>query len=114
MIRSAISEVVEVVVVAEVEAAPLGPTPPLVGVTILLQVHIARIPMSTLTTTVITTTATLVFTLTRITTTTVMPIMVQVLLNRLASNRTLNVLQIWLKDKKTLIFSWASSLVVLV
>jgi hypothetical protein len=56
----------------------------------------------------------LVFTLTRITTTTVMPIMVQVLLNRLASNRTLNVLQIWPKDKKTLIFSWASSLVVLV
>ena len=113
MIRSAISEVVEVVVVAEGEAAPLGPTLPLVEVT-LLQVHIARIPMSTLTTTVITTTATLVFTLTRITTTTVMPIMVQVLLNRLASNRTLNVLQIWPKGKKTPIFSWASSLVVLV
>ena len=112
MIRSAISEVVEVVVVAEVEAAPLGPTLP--RVTLLLQVHIARIPMSTLTTTVITTTATLVFTLTPITTTTVMPIMVQVLLNRLASNRTLNVLQIWQKNKKTLIFSWASSLVVLV
>jgi hypothetical protein len=56
----------------------------------------------------------LVFTLTPITTTTVMLIMVQVLLNRLASNRTLNVLQIWPKGKKTPIFSWASSLVVLV